>query len=76
MIKFHVILTPSEEVTALREDVEDLKVQLGDLQGKYDRIELLYRSECLINMELQDLLRENSIPFRDSIAKYRGGELL
>lgn len=72
VIKFHVIFTPSDELQALRGEVEALKAQLADLQAQQNRLDLLYRSECLINMELQDLLRENKIPYRDAIKQYRG----
>lgn len=72
VIKFHVIFTPSEEVTALRREVEDLKAQLVDLQAQLHRAELRYAAESLINGELQDLLREHGIPYRDAIKQYRG----
>lgn len=72
MLHFHVTFTPSEEVTALRGEVEALKAQLADLQAQFNRVQLLYMSECQINGELQDILREHRIPFREAIAQYRG----
>lgn len=69
---FHVIFTPSEEVKALRGEVEALKEQLAKLQQEFNRLELLYRSECMINMELQDVLKAAGIPYREAIAQYRG----
>lgn len=67
-----VTFTPSEEVKALRREVEDLKLQLDDLRTEFNRVQLLYMAESSINSELQDLLRENGIPYRDAIAQYRG----
>lgn len=69
-----VTLTPAEEVVALRQEVEALKGKILELQQQYNRVELLYRSECMINMELQDLLKEHKIPYREAIAQYRGVE--
>lgn len=70
-VRFHfdVTYTPSEELKALRGEVEDLKAQLDELRAQYNRIELLYRSECHINLELQDLLRSHGIPYRDAIKR-------
>lgn len=75
MIRFprlEVVFTPSEEVTQLREQVKMLQQSLDGLQADYNRVELLYRSECCINLELQDILRANHIPYRAAIAKYTG----
>lgn len=72
MLRFHVTFTPSEEVQALRGEVEALRAQLADLQQQYNRVQLLYMSESQINSELQDILREHKIPYRDAIAQYRG----
>ena len=75
-MRFHprleVVFTPSEEVTQLREQVKMLQQSLDGLQADYNRVELLYRSECCINLELQDILRVNHIPYREAIAKYTG----
>lgn len=56
----------------LKEQVKLLKQSLDDLQADYNRVELLYRSECAINLELQDLLKEHHISYRAAIAKYTG----
>lgn len=71
-LRLEVVFTPSQEVTELREQVKTLQQSLGDLQASYNRVELLYRSECAINLELQDILRANHIPYREAIAKYTG----
>lgn len=63
--RLEVVLTTSDEVLSLREQVRVLTEQLGRLQADYNRVELRYRSECVVNMELQDLLREHGIPYRD-----------
>mgnify|MGYP002703758396 CR=1 FL=1 len=72
VIKFHVIFTPSEELQAFRREVEALKAELGDLRSQLNRVELMYAAETLINGELQDLLRENGISYREAIKQYRG----
>lgn len=71
-LRLEVVFTPSEEVTQLREQVKMLQQSLDGLQADYNRVELLYRSECAINLELQDILREARIPYREAIAKYTG----
>lgn len=60
-----MVLTTSDEVLSLREQVKVLTEQLGRLQADYNRVEFRYRCECVVNMELQDLLKENGIPYRD-----------
>lgn len=71
-LHFDVTFTPSEELLALRREVEDLKAQLGDLRSQLNRVELMYAAETLINGELQDLLTEHGIPYREAIKQYRG----
>ena len=72
VIKFHVIFTPSEELQVFRREVEALKAELGDLRSQLNRVELMYAAETLINGELQDLLRDNGISYREAIKQYRG----
>ncbi len=60
-----VVFTPSDEVVKLREQVKQLMGERDHLQAEYNRVELRYRSECVVNMELQDLLKEHGIPYRD-----------
>lgn len=64
------MVTPSDEVVSLRERVQTLEGELAALQQSYNRVELLYRSETLINIELQDLLSAHGIPYRDAIKEY------
>jgi hypothetical protein len=68
-----VVLTTSDEVLSLREQVKVLTEQLDHLQQDYNRVELLYRSESVISMELLDLLRENGIPVREAVKRYKKG---
>lgn len=63
-------MTTSDEVMALRARISELEQELKDLQQEYNRVELLYRAESLINLELQELLRANKIPYRAAIKKY------
>lgn len=65
-------MTASEEVVKLREQVKVLTEQLSHLQDDYNRVEMLYRSESVISMELLDLLRENGIPVREAVERYKG----
>lgn len=73
-MRFHldVTFTPSDELKALRGEVEDLRSQLEDLRREFNRVQLLYMAESQINGELQDLLREHGISYREAIAQYRG----
>lgn len=66
-------MTTSDEVLSLREQVKVLTEQLDHLQQDYNRVELLYRSESVISMELIDLLRENGIPVREAVKRYKKG---
>ncbi len=66
-------MTTSDEVLSLRGQVKVLTEQLDHLQQDYNRVELLYRSESVISMELLDLLRENGIPVREAVKRYKKG---
>lgn len=68
--RLEVVLTPSDEIVSLREQVKQLTGERDHLQQEYNRIELLYRSECVINLELQDLLKEHGIAFREVLKQY------
>ncbi len=71
--RLEVVLTTSDEVLSLRGQVKVLTEQLDHLQQDYNRVELLYRSESVISMELLDLLRENGIPVREAVKRYKKG---
>lgn len=66
-------MTTSDEVLSLREQVKVLTEQLDHLQQDYNRVELLYRSESVVSMELLDVLREHGISVRDAIKRYKKG---
>lgn len=52
--KLEVSVTPSDEVQALRARVQALQHDMDDLQARYNRVEYLYRCECLVNSRLID----------------------
>lgn len=60
-LKFEVILTPSEELQSLRQQLRDMTSQRDALDAKYKRAEYLYRVETLINLQLQDLCKEQGV---------------
>lgn len=60
-LSLDVRVTPSDEVQQLRQQVEDLRQNLADLQAKYNRTEYLYRCETLINLQLHDLCKDHGI---------------
>lgn len=68
--RLEIILTTSDEVMALRARISELEQELNDLRQEHNRVELLYRAESLINLELQELLQANKIPYRAAIKKY------
>lgn len=66
-LKVEVILTTSDEVQQLRNQVVDLQEQLFELQRQYDRVEYRYKCEVMLNLQLQDLLMRSGIPFPDRL---------
>lgn len=60
-MRLHVLLTPSDEVQALRARIAALEGELKQLREQYNRTEFLYRCETLINLQLQDLCREQQV---------------
>ena len=72
--RLEVVLTPSDEIISLREQVKQLTGEKDYLQQEYNRIEFLYRCECAINLELQDLLKEHGIPYREVLKHYAAKE--
>ena len=72
--RLEVVLTPSDEIISLREQVKQLPGEKDYLQQEYNRIEFLYRCECAINLELQDLLKEHGILYREVLKQYAAKE--
>lgn len=66
-------MTTPDEVPSLWEQVKVFTEQLDHLQQDYNWVELLYRSESVISMELLDLFRENGIPVREAVKRYKKG---
>lgn len=57
----HVRYTPSDEVLALRAEVEQLRGQVDKLQTQLTRAEVRYAQECIINLRLEDELRDHGV---------------
>lgn len=55
--RIEVVVTTSDEVLALRSEVDTLHSQIDDLQMEVHRAQQLYGQECVINLRLQDQLR-------------------
>lgn len=72
-LEISVKLTTSDEVLALRSKIESLQNELENMKKEHNRLEYLYRCECLVSMELSDLCRKNGIKFRRSLA-YRSSQ--
>lgn len=60
-LKLEVSITPSDEVQSLRQQLRDKTSQLETLQKEFNRVSYLYRVETLINLQLQDICKENGI---------------
>lgn len=67
-LKLDITLTTSDEVMELRARVADLEAQLAELKEAHRRTEYLYRCECLLNFEMQDLLKSHRIAFPARLA--------
>lgn len=59
--RLDIHLTPGEEVLQLRQQVRELQLQTEKLQAAMQRAQDLYGQECVINLELEDLLRSHGI---------------
>ena len=66
-INVSVALTDSQEVTALKEANKALQARLDALQADFNRCEFRYRCECVINMRLTDLCREQGVTVPSSL---------
>lgn len=62
--RVEVILTPSEEITRLRREIEALHTQLDRLQAEVQRAQSRYGDEVILNLTLEDLLRAHGIRWR------------
>lgn len=49
--------SPSDEVLALRSQVQELQAQVVKLEADATRAQTLYAQECVINLTLEDELR-------------------
>ena len=47
-------ITPSDEVTGLRAEVQKLREEKDRLKAELSRVERLYWNECTVNMRLSD----------------------
>lgn len=74
----HILLSPSDELVALRNQLSDVQAQLLDLRQEFSRLEFLYRQEVIVNMELLDTCRAHGVKVRRSLfdrAVARAGEV-
>lgn len=62
-LKVEVLVTPSDEVTALRARVAALEGEIAELRRSYNQVEYRYRFEVMLNFQLQDLMRAAGVPF-------------
>lgn len=60
-LKLEVVLTSSDEVLALRQQVRDLTSQLEQMQQRINRTEYAYGWECTLNDRLLDFCRANDL---------------
>ncbi len=72
-LMIHVVLTPSDDVVHLRNQVRDLQAQVLSLRQEATRAQNLYQGESVINLELLDLCREYHVPVRDVVKNRRKG---
>lgn len=62
-LNISVTVTPSDQVTALRSLVSDLRRHLADLERDYNRVQYLYMCEVQLNLQLQDIMRAAGVSF-------------
>lgn len=55
-LEISVKLTTSDEVLALRSKIESLQNELENMKKEHNRLEYLYRCECLVSMELSGFM--------------------
>ena len=69
----HVVLTPSDDVIHLRNQVSDLQREVLALKQETARAQDLYQGESILNLELIDLCREHGVPVRQVLIDRRKG---
>ena len=73
-IEIQVRYTASAEIEKMASKSHQLELQLVDMKEQRDRAEYRYRCECLINMQLQDLLDEHGIEYRAALQRRPWGD--
>lgn len=68
-----VLLTPSDEVVLLRDQVKELQAQVLTLKSEAARAQNLYQRESILNLELVDLCRAHGVPVRDALDSHKRG---
>lgn len=68
-IEIFVRYTSSEEMEKMAQKSRELMQQLIDMREQRDRAEYRYRCECMINLQLQDLLDEHGIEYRAALQR-------
>lgn len=63
-LRVSLAVTDAQEVLELRNRILDLEAENARLSESVRSLEYQYRCECLINMELVDLCRDNGIKIR------------
>jgi len=57
-LRFHLIVTPSDEVTSLRREVDELRQELQRERDKYRMVEYRYGCEVRMIGQILDYCRE------------------
>lgn len=70
-LTIHVVLTPSDDVVHLRNQVKDLQREVLTLKQETIRAQNLYQGESVLNLELIDLCREHGVPVRQVLKDRR-----
>lgn len=60
-IEIHVVLTPSEEVTSLKNQLSDLNNKYLTLLADHKRTEYKYMCEVTQKLQIVDWLKENKV---------------
>lgn len=63
-LKLQLTVSPSDELSRLRAEVDQLRSQLGKSEEQLRKVEFLLGCETRVNGELNDLLREHGIQYR------------